>query len=252
MLERTRKILFFTINDYWFDKERYFNNKNNVSLLWTNEVLDKKKYNLKIPLKTVYIDLTKSIDDLFLDFKKKSCRYEIRKSLKLNFSFNIANSDNEIKSTYNFFIDFCKKKKIPTPKFEEWKQMKIFYVKHEWEILSVWAFISDDKNIIRYKHWGSSYKYSCMEYMIFEIMKYAKKEWYKIFDMWWINRGKYPAHYKFKTKFWWKEWVFFCYIKWNSFLINFLLRFIDLFVKVFFQWNWNKFINFLNFLRIIK
>ena len=130
--------------------------------------------------------------------------------------------------------------------------MKIFCIKNKNNILSVSAFISDDGNIIRYKHWWSSYEYSCMEFMIFEIMKYAKEEWYSIFDMWWINKEKYPAHYKFKTKFWWKEWDFFCYIKGNNFLINFLLKILNIFIKIFFWWNWNKFTNFLNFLKIIK
>jgi|GEM_PF-651582 len=250
-MKRNRKIIFFNIEDYWFDIENYINSKSIIKILHTDKILNSKYYNLSIKDKTFTIDLRKDIEIIFNNFEK-SAKYPINKALRDGVHVKKAKEDKEYIDFYNFFTNFSKIKKIPEIEFKELKSYDLFYaLSKEGEYLGGCAFVKDsNKSIYRYKHGATSYKYNENDLLIWEALKNAKEEGYLIFDLGGVTltddiSSYYYRHYRFKKKFGGNLNYFYTYLK-AKFPVNIIIYFLKIILIIFLSGDFNKFINFIH------
>ena len=113
-----------------------------------------------------------------------------------------------------------------------------------------------DKSVFRYKHGATSRKYNENDLILWETIKYAKKEGYKYFDFGGVNitedkKSYYYGHYKYKEKFGGNISDFYSYIKLKG-IFSFFGYFSNFFVKIFLKDNYTNLVNLLNRLRILR
>lgn len=166
---------------------------------------------------TTIIYLTKSLDEIYAKFDRKSCRYEIRKVDKIKNRVRIE-TNNDVKLAYDMLIDFIKKKQYTRPvKFKIFKThakySDIFIGYLDGEPIVMHMLLRDPPERVRLLHSASrrfeneffaKYTAPLSRYMHwYEIQKY-KKEGFKIYDFGGIDLNPDSPRYgitKFKLSF---------------------------------------------------
>jgi lipid II:glycine glycyltransferase (peptidoglycan interpeptide bridge formation enzyme) len=248
---RKRKILWFTLFDYWFEVDNFIKSDSALSILRTNKKLDKKQYSIKILERTFLADLTKTEEEIFSKFKQKSAKYPIKKAEKIGVEVIASQTAEEKEKFKSFLFDFAKDKNIPA--FAEDESLDSYDIFNAYasdkEYLGGTAFIYDsEKEIYRYKYGATLYKYSENDLLIWKAMQYAKSNGYHYFDMGGVpvkadssNQGRY----KFKEKFGGELVDFYTYIKVSG-PLKVLFKLTNIFVYLFFRNDYNNLIKLIN------
>ncbi|MDX1535684.1 MAG: peptidoglycan bridge formation glycyltransferase FemA/FemB family protein [Candidatus Spechtbacterales bacterium] len=158
------------------------------------------------PQKTIILDLQKSKDTLLKEMHSKT-RYNVRLA-KRRGVFVKESSDIEkfitlLKETSNR-DDFRLHPEEYYRKLFKMSEVKLFYASRKDEPWHVAALIIFDNNRITYLHGASNYKYRkhmAPHRLHWEIMQYAKNKNYKEYDLWGVDKKKWPGVTRFKKGF---------------------------------------------------
>ncbi|MBT4338451.1 MAG: peptidoglycan bridge formation glycyltransferase FemA/FemB family protein [Bacteroidetes bacterium] len=248
---RERKILWFTLFDYWFEVDNFINSSPALSILRTNKQLDKKQYSVKICEKTFLTDLSKTETEIFSSFKQKSAKYPIKKAEKIGVEVILALTIETKENFKKFLSDFAKERNIPAfAKDESLEHYDIFnaYSSTKEYLGGIACIFDSNKEIFRYKYGATLYKYSENDLLIWKAMQYAKKNGYHYFDMGGVPvkaDSSSQGRYKFKEKFGGELVDFYTYIKVSG-PLRILFFLSKIFVYVFFKNDYNNMISFIN------
>ena len=255
---RKRNILGISIDDYWFDFEKYLKSDCWISIFHSNEKIGNENYFIKIKEKTFHIDLSNTHDEIFSKFKKKSARYQIKKAEKVGVIIKLAVTQDDKEDFRGFLKNFASQKGIS--KFEDDENLDnydIFYaLSPQGDYLGGGAFIYDNKNITyRYKYGATNHAYGENDLIIWEAIKYAKNEGFLIFDLGGVpdqkvvnKEGYNYGVYKFKEKFGGDLSNFYTYVKIKNILIP-LFWILRKIVKYFFNNDFNSLLYFVGIFR---
>ena len=250
-MHRKRKILWFSLIDYWFELDNFIKSNSSLSILRTNKKLDKRLYTLKILERTFLTDLSKTEEEIFSCFKQKSAKYPIKKAEKIGVEVVVAQTIEEKNKFRNFLTDFANKKKIPgfanNESLENYEIFNAFSPDNEY-LGGIACIYDSNKDIFRYKYGGTLYKYNENDLLIWVAMKYAKDKGYNYFDMGGVplkTSNLNSGRYKFKEKFGGELVDFYTYIKLSG-LLKVPFVFSNILVFIFFKNDYNNLIKFIN------
>ena len=261
MVEK-RKLLFFTINYYWMDKESFLKSNNGVSLLRTHDELPQVEYQQQIKYKTFLLDLSKTKKELFSSFDYKSARYTINRAVKSGVVVKLAEGAAERRRFYDFYQAFIehpeRKNKILALKESELERLVVFYASSaEGELLGgIGLLPSPDGRYLLYKYAATLHKFSENDLLLWHGIQYAKDAGYAYFDMSWMGRvddreSKQHQLFQYKKKFGGELVDFYSFVKLRgAFKIPGLL--FALVLKYLFKDDINNFTLVLKKLRVFK
>jgi len=247
---RKKNILFFKVDDCWFDKEIYNQSKAPITI-YHGPDLDGLKYGILLKENTFAINLSQTEEEIMAKFDKKGLAYPIRHAEKKGYYVKKADT-KQIQEFLVFFNQFAKQKGIPGVSENELAEMDVFVsYSPENVLIGGTAFVkSADKKIYRYKHGANVYSTNANDLLLWTAIRAARREGYGLFDLGGvrINEDKssyYYRHYKYKEKFGGDLIEFYTCVKANIIFlpIIFLLNFV---VKLFFKSDFNGLINFIN------
>ncbi len=255
---RIRKILFFTVYDFWFDKDDFIKSKKWITILNTSEKIDIKYYSIQITGKTFILNLTCSLEEILNHFEKKSLRYPISKAERDGIKIVHSSSVEMVNQFYQFLYVFTQKKNIPTVNKDELKEYDLFHAySPDGKYIGGCAFLSSgDKSIFRYKHGATSYSFNENDLLLWNAIKYAKEAGYSFFDLGGVLPSDnlndyYHKHYKYKKKFGGDLVDFYSYIKVRGILV-FFIWILNPIVKIFFKNNYTELVNLINKIGILR
>lgn len=207
-----RKLLFFTVNYYWMDRDSFFRSKDSISLLRTHDELPREEYQQKIRYQTFLVDLSRSKEEIFSRFDYKSAKYPIHKALKHNVEVKPAQGEADKKRFYDFYQEFLehpdRKNKILALKEKELERLVVFYaVSAQGEYLGgIGLLPSPDGRYLLYKYAATARRYCENDLLLWHAIQYAKDAGFAYFDMSWMGRiddrqSKQYALFQYKKKF---------------------------------------------------
>lgn len=219
-----RKLLFFTLNYYWMDREGFLKSKERISLLRTHDELPQKEYFHKISYQTFLIDLGRSKEELFSALDYKSARYPINRALKSGVDVKLAETPAEKRRFYDFYQSFVaepqRKNKILTLKKSELEKLVVFYaVSPEEDFLGgIGLLPSPDGRYLLYKYSATKHRLCENDLLVWHAIQYAKDAGYAYFDMSWMGRvddrdSKQYQLFQYKKKFGGELVDFYSFIK---------------------------------------
>ncbi len=159
---------------------------------------------------TVYMDLTKSEDELLASMKQKS-RYNLKLAQKKGVKVSISNKDSELDLFIDLYLKTLQRQKY-SGRSEHylktvWKNFKdkafIATAYYEGIALASWFIIAYD-NTLTYVYGGSSeeYKNLMAPYaLVWELIGYGKKNGYKVLDLFGIKQDLSDGYSRFKAGF---------------------------------------------------
>lgn len=247
---RKKNILFFKVDDCWFDKETYTKSKAPIAIYHGPDV-DGLKYGIVIKEDTFMIDLSQTEDEIMSKFDRKGLAYSIRHAEKKGYTCQKAN-EAEKKEFVKFFNRFALKKGIPGVTNKEISEMDVFIsYSPEGSLIGGTAFIkSADQRIYRYKHGANVYSTNANDMMLWTAIKAARREGYRMFDLGGIRitddkDSYYYRHYKYKEKFGGEVVEFYTCVK-AIFIFTPIIILLNFVVRAFFNSDFNSLINFIN------
>ena len=207
-----RKLLFFTINYYWMDKESFFRSNKYISLLRTHDELPQNEYQQKINYKTFLVDLSKTKEELFSSFDYKSARYPINRAVKSGVVVKPAEGAAEKREFFDFYQTFIehpeRKNKILALKESELEKLVVFSARSaDGEFLGgIGLLSSPDGRYLLYKYAATRHKFCESDLLLWHGIQYAKDAGYLYFDMSWMGQiddreSKQYSLYQYKKKF---------------------------------------------------
>jgi len=155
---------------------------------------------------TFVIDLDKDEEKMLKHFHPKT-RYNIKKAQKEGVLIFEDNSDNTFKKYLKLTKETIERQKFfaHSQKYHElmWQTLypniaKLFVAKYKNEIITTWILFQW-KDTLYYPYGASTHKYKNVmanNLMLWEIIKYAKKEKLKYFDLWGREEGKGFTNFK--------------------------------------------------------
>lgn len=158
------------------------------------------------PQKTIILDLQKS-EEVLLEEMHKKTRYNIRLADRRGVE---VKRSNKIEKFIALLKDTSDRDKFsPHPdnyykKLFKLKNTKLFYASREKEDWHAAALVIFENNRATYLHGASNYKYRKHmgpHRLHWEIMKYAKGKNYKEYDLWGVDKNKWPGITRFKNGF---------------------------------------------------
>lgn len=172
------------------------------------------------PQKTLIIDLSKNLEEIFRNFHPKT-RYNIKLAEKKGVRVKILNFPSKEMEKSQFYFDNFYKLLNETAKRNRFKPYPKEYYQKMFQILEGMLFsaIYEDKIIasnlviyfgerVVYLHGGSDYQYRALmaPYLLqWTQINEAKKRGFKEYDFWGINEKKWPGITRFKKNFNGKE-----------------------------------------------
>lgn len=247
---RKKNILFFKVDDCWFDKEIYTASKAPITIYHGPDV-EGLAYGIVIKEYTFAIDLSQTEDAIMSKFDRKGLTYSIRHAEKKGYTSKKAN-EAEKKEFVIFFNGFAKKKGIPGVTNTEIADMDVYTsYSPDGILIGGTAFIkSADKRTYRYKHGANVYSTNANDMMLWTAIKAARREGYGMFDLGGIRITEdkdsyYYRHYKYKEKFGGEIVEFYTCVK-ACFIFTPIILMLNFVVRVFFDSDFNGLINFIN------
>jgi len=149
---------------------------------------------------TFWINLTKSEDELLSSFSSKT-RYNIRLAQKHGVNVKIDNSDEAFEKYLELTDETNKRQGFysHTPRYHKlmWKHLKgnianLLTATYKNEIITTWILFSHD-GFLYYPYGASTDKYKevmANNLMMWEAIKYGKKQGLTTFDLWGREEGK--------------------------------------------------------------
>lgn len=257
-MERIKKVLFLNIHDIWFEKELFEQSKFSIIALHSNDILDKKQYDFKLTAKTLLLDISEDIEEIFSKFEYKSARYAINKAIRDGVIVKKITEKKEIEHYMSFQREFCKQKGIPMLREDELESLNCYYaVSKENEYLGACAFIeSDDKKTARYKYGATLHKLNANEIILWKAIQDYHEEGFTYFDFGGCiptedRESYYYRHYHFKKKFGGELIDSYTYFRIKGVFRIFYYAFM-LIVKIFFKDDVNGFCNWMNQKKFLK
>ena len=169
------------------------------------------------PRATFFVDLAKNLDDLLASFESKT-RYNIRLSARKGVKIEEVTSLEGVKIFYDIYLKTAKRDTFIIHNFEYYK--KVVEIMADKKMVHIFIAYFQEKPIagvyiftFGQKVW---YVYGCSsnEYrnvmpnhaLHWEVIKWAKQNGYKTYDLWGIPANPYPKHplygvYRFKKGF---------------------------------------------------
>ncbi len=161
--------------------------------------------------------MTQSLDDLLAGFESKT-RYNIRLSARKGVKVKEATNSESVKIFYKIYIDTAKRDTFIIHPFDYY--MKVIDIMAEKGMVHIFLAYHNDIPIagvyifsfghkIWYMYGASSNKYRNLmpnQALHWEVIKWAKKKGYKIYDLWGIPANPHHNHplygvYRFKKGF---------------------------------------------------
>jgi len=142
-----------------------------------------------------FLSLERDLEEIRMSFHKTSVRDKINKSIKHNLQLEVANSEDDLKSFYNLYIHTRKDLNLPPQPYSYFKNlwdvfhprdnMDVLLVKFDDRIIAgVINFKFKDRVSGEFESWDKQYKnHSPVHFVIWESIKKAHHEGYKVFDM---------------------------------------------------------------------
>ena len=247
---REKNILFFKVDDCWFDKEIYNKSKAPITIYHGPDV-DRLNYGIVIKEYTFMIDLSQTEEEIMSKFDRKGLVYSIRHAEKKGYTSKRA-SEAEKNDFVKFFNRFAEKKGIPKVTARELADMDV-YISYSPEnaLIGGTAFVkSADKKIYRYKHGANVYSTNANDMLLWSAIKAARREGYELFDLGGIRitddkDSYYYRHYKYKEKFGGEIVAFYTCVKASVIFLP-IISLLNFVVRVFFKSDFNSLINFIN------
>ncbi|KKP47630.1 MAG: FemAB family protein [Candidatus Woesebacteria bacterium GW2011_GWA1_33_30] len=149
---------------------------------------------------TFWIDLTKSEEELLKSFSSKT-RYNIRLAQKHEVKVRIDNSDKAFEKYLELTFETAKRQGFyaHTEKYHRlmWKHLKdkiahLLIATYKGEIISTWILFTHN-DFLYYPYGASTDKYKevmANNLMMWEAIKYGKKQGLSTFDLWGREEGK--------------------------------------------------------------
>lgn len=149
---------------------------------------------------TFWIDLTKSEEELLASFSSKT-RYNIRLAQKHGVNVRIDNSDKSFEKYLELTDETNKRQGFysHTPKYHRlmWKHLKgnianLLTASYKGEVITTWILFSHD-SFLYYPYGASTDKYKevmANNLMMWEAIKFGKKQGLTTFDLWGREEGK--------------------------------------------------------------
>jgi hypothetical protein len=157
-----------------------------------------------MPSTTIVINLW-SWDEQLLEWMWQGCRQQIKKAISKEVSFGIA-QEHERDVFYKLWSDVSADKGFHIPSKQQydalWTYLRsswrgnLFVTYHEWIIVSGSIVLFDHSHIIYLYGWSDRHagNIGSHQFLMFEIMKRARDQWYEQFDlMGWAPTG-YSQH----------------------------------------------------------
>ncbi|MDD3137776.1 MAG: peptidoglycan bridge formation glycyltransferase FemA/FemB family protein [Lachnospiraceae bacterium] len=256
-MERIKKVAFVRIHDIWFDTARFLEEKEKISALHTNDVLEKKMYDFQQVTKTFVLDISGEEKEIFSKFEYKSARYAINRAIRDGVTVHRIVSQDDWDQYMDFQRNFCKEKGIPVLEKEEIKNLTGYYaISAEGEYLGACAFIeSADQKTVRYKYGATLHKLNANEIILWEAIRDYHNRGYRYFDFGGCiptedKESYYYRHYHFKKKFGGELVDSYTYFRIKGCYHIFYYLFIGV-VNTFFKGDVNGFTNWLNQKKIL-
>jgi len=227
------KTKYNAFNDIFFQlwfinslSEPFFENRQDLNKQFSNDYWIYPSIKENMPLATVFVDITRTEDDILKDFSK-SARRNIRKAEKEWIYFTIA-KDNDIDNFYELWAWTAKLKWFHIyPKQQYLKLVSflkntwswdLYLVKKDDTIIS--GSIEINENNYSYYLYGATnrdfIKLWWHYFLKYQMFKYLKNKWIKKVDLLWVAPIGYENHHlswvsQFKNSLWWKHIEYF----WN-------------------------------------
>jgi hypothetical protein len=207
-----RKLLFFTLNYYWMDRESFLKSREYISLLRTHEELPQHQYSHKITYQTFVIDLNRSREELFSALDYKSARYTIKRALKSGVVVKVAKDQAEKRRFYDFYQSFLsdprRKNQVLSLGESELEKLVVLYAtsSHGEYLGGIGLLPSPDGRYLLYKYSATLRQCCENDLLVWQAIQYAKEAGYAYFDMSWMIPGqdkesKQYRLYQYKKKF---------------------------------------------------
>ncbi len=200
----TRRILGLTVQEYWFDTAAFLRSDADIALLRTNETV--VLYDAEIPEKTIHLDLSRPIDDLFAALSPRT-RHSITKSER-DCVLSRIQSDEDRLRFFEAYESFAKRNRLLVPRREEEQGLDIFVARDfSGAILHAAAFIPfKTAGIYRYRYSLAFQKSQANAGLLWHALSHAKESGFAAFDLGGIPRSglsgkKYAAILFFKSQF---------------------------------------------------
>ncbi|MBC8526422.1 MAG: peptidoglycan bridge formation glycyltransferase FemA/FemB family protein [Candidatus Cloacimonetes bacterium] len=169
------------------------------------------------PRATFFLDLTKNLDDLLVSFEPKT-RYNIRLSHKKGVNVKELSSQKGAQIFYDIYIETAKRDAFIIHNFDYYKRIvelmaekrmvHIFIAYYQkMPIASIYVFTFGQKVWYVYGCSSNEYRNVMPNHALhWEVIKWAKQNDYKTYDLWGIPASPHPKHplygvYKFKKGF---------------------------------------------------
>ena len=249
---REKKVFWLTIEDIWFERQRFADSDMKIACLHSNSVLDKGEYDAVLVGQTMLLDISRDVEEIFKGFDQKSCRYPINKAQRDGVRVIKADSEKDYETYLEFENSFCREKGIPLVSMEEMKKLDVFYaLSAEGEYLGGCAFIvCHEESIVRYKYGSTLHKLNANEAILWKAICHYHDAGIGMFDFGGVvptedRESYYYRHYHFKKKFGGDQADSYVYYKMTGFY-RAVYRCFELFVRVFFGGNMNEAVNWIN------
>lgn len=168
----------------------------NIFYLPANNIFKALYYKKFITPYTAIIDLKKSEDEILTDMKQKG-RYNIKLAEKKEIIVEKAEKNREnIKAFYDLMLETTARDHFSAntlsyyEDFLENPYSELFLAKKDEQVISAWIFVFFDGLAIYYYGASTSnpsYRNMMAPYLLqWEAIKYAKNNWYEIYDFLWV------------------------------------------------------------------
>jgi hypothetical protein len=177
-----------TIEEFWFDEERYRAPRATIALLRTSTPCTLS--DCVVPEKTLYLDLDRSADAIFEGFQPRA-KHSIRNSEKTATIIR-ASSREDRELFYNEYRLFAQRKKLLLPAAAEETELDIFLARNgKGELVHAVACAPfPHSGLYRYRYSVSIQKSQANAGCLWQAILYAKNNGFAIFDFGGIPSGK--------------------------------------------------------------
>jgi lipid II:glycine glycyltransferase (peptidoglycan interpeptide bridge formation enzyme) len=216
-----------TIEEFWFDEKAYRASNADIICLRSHEPV--RDFDCMIPERTLFIDLSKPIEEIFRDLKPRDRNY-IR-SLEKQITVTKADSAEERDTFYRYYRPFAEERKIAVVDPSEEAELELFFARNAiGEIVHVSAYLPHGPSgIYRSRYSVAVQKSHSNILIVWYALREAYSRGFKFFDMGGIplrprKRSELEGIYVFKTRFGGKEKDIFLYLKSNRMVLKIALK----------------------------
>lgn len=254
---RQKKIFIFSIQDNWFEDDKFLTEKYPLTILHSNHILPEKDYDFQLSSYTFLLDIGLEKEEIFKKFDYKSARYSINKAIKENVDVRKVETVEEFEKFYTFQIQFCEERKLPICSLQELKMLDCYYaVAGDGEYLGGCAFLTNvEDKFVRYKYGATLHKKNANEMILWKAICDYHDAGFLEFDLGGVvptddKTSYYYRHFSFKKKFGGELIGSYTYFKIRGFYRVFYYIF-KLILNIFFKGDLNGCIVFFNKIHLI-